>query len=121
MATTPRGEAPERRKYMRIADTIRDAIISGELPIGTKLPPEHVQAPQFGVTKTTLRRAIHLLRMEGYVQTTQGIGTYVRSTDPGNVDPDEHFGITLMLIDNARDALEELEAHLHRTVNRPTR
>lgn len=118
MTAPPAETKPDRRKYMRIADKIRDDIVDGKLAVGDKLPPETVLAPRFKAAKLTLRRALNLLRMEGYVDTTQGIGTYVRSADPGgDVNPQEHFNLTLMMIDDARDALDRLEAHLHKTVN----
>src|SRR5262245_55202540 len=60
-----------------VAAQISAEIASGHLARGARLPPEHVLAPMFGVSRATLREAIAALRREGLLVARQGSGTYV--------------------------------------------
>lgn len=63
--------------YARIAEQIEQAISSGALPIGAKLPPQRNLAYDIGVTIGTIGRAYHLVRERGLVSGEVGRGTYV--------------------------------------------
>ncbi|MBP2702810.1 GntR family transcriptional regulator [Microbispora sp. RL4-1S] len=67
--------------YVQIADIIREQIRRGELPPGHPIPSEAAVQSEFGVARTTARRAFHLLREEGLIYTVQGEGTFVSSPD----------------------------------------
>jgi GntR family transcriptional regulator len=62
-------------KYHSIRDEILDLI--AELDVGDALPPERTLAPQFGVSRMTLRRAVEELIREGRLQRRHGSGTFV--------------------------------------------
>ncbi len=49
----------------------------GEFPGGTRLPTEFELAARFGVSRPIVRRALELLREQGYVTTRKGSGTVV--------------------------------------------
>jgi DNA-binding transcriptional MocR family regulator len=63
--------------YVRIADRIENAIDTGTLPVGDKLPPQRDLAYDLGVTIGTISRAYALARERGLVSGEVGRGTYV--------------------------------------------
>jgi GntR family transcriptional regulator len=69
------------RKRPLLADVVRTeltkAIVSGEFPLGSKLPNEELLRDRFDVSRITLREAVHGLIQDGYVVRRQGSGTYV--------------------------------------------
>src|SRR3546814_16871437 len=52
-------------RYRAIAEAISDAIASGELPSGTRLPPQRDLAWRLGVTVGTVTRAYDLAAQRG--------------------------------------------------------
>jgi DNA-binding GntR family transcriptional regulator len=65
-------------RYRQIAGILRERIESGELEPDRPIPSEVQIQQEFGVARETARRAVALLRDEGYVVTVPGLGTYVR-------------------------------------------
>ena len=61
----------------QIADKLEELILSGRLSPGDRLPPERDLARQLGVSRPTLREAIHLLQDRGFLEQRQGDGTYL--------------------------------------------
>jgi GntR family transcriptional repressor for pyruvate dehydrogenase complex len=55
-----------------IAKRVRDAVLAGELPIGTRLPPERELIEQFGYSRAVVREALRLLEAEGLVKLQSG-------------------------------------------------
>lgn len=72
--TPPKPSHP----YLRVAEQLRAAIVEGRLAPGESLPSEHELAQRHGVTRTTVRKAIALLRSDGLVFSEQGRATFVR-------------------------------------------
>lgn len=68
--------------HEQISEELRTRIRSGQLPVGSRLPPESTLMAQFGVARGTVRRALRTLNEQGVVQTLRGKGTYVRSGRP---------------------------------------
>jgi GntR family transcriptional repressor for pyruvate dehydrogenase complex len=60
------------------ADRLRLAILRGDHPPGTRLPPERELAEALGVNRMTLRAALARLGQEGLLATRQGSGHKVR-------------------------------------------
>jgi len=60
-----------------IAAVLLALIGSGELGPGTVLPPERELATSLGVSRTTIREAIHELTLKGVLTRRQGSGTVV--------------------------------------------
>jgi DNA-binding FadR family transcriptional regulator len=60
------------RASSSIADQIRQAIITGRLPEGDRLPPERELAEQFGVSRVTVRDALRALEAMGLIEVRVG-------------------------------------------------
>lgn len=65
-------------RYRQIAGILRERIESGELEPDRPIPSEASIQQEFGVARETARKAVKLLRDEGWVVTVPGLGTYVR-------------------------------------------
>jgi DNA-binding transcriptional MocR family regulator len=72
---TSAGDGP---LYRRLAEAIRAAIRRGELPSGSRLPTERALAVDLSVSRSTVVAAYDLLRGEGWLESRQGSGTWVR-------------------------------------------
>ena len=66
----------------QIYKEIRDAILSGRLTEGSRLPSSRNLTEQIGVSRTTILAAIEQLIAEGFLQTRKGSGTFVCSDIP---------------------------------------
>ena len=64
-------------RYRDLAAALRAAIASGEVPIGTRLPPQRELARHLSVGRTTIVAAYNLLRAESLIVMKQGAGTWV--------------------------------------------
>jgi GntR family transcriptional regulator/MocR family aminotransferase len=63
--------------YVQLTNRIRNAIRSGELAPGTRLPSTREIAGDLGVSRNTASNAFDTLMSEGYVEGRLGSGTYV--------------------------------------------
>ena len=63
--------------------TLRGMIQSGELPPGSRLPPEHQLATQMGLSRSGVREAVKVLEAARVLDVRRGDGTYVTSLAPG--------------------------------------
>ena len=66
--------------HQRIADALRQQIVTGTLRPGDPLPSEHELMLQFGVSRGTIRQARSALRHDGSITGTQGRKLVVRGT-----------------------------------------
>lgn len=64
--------------YRQISQRLREAILSGELPEGARLPPERVLAQEIGVNRTTIMHAYNDLSSAGLTEGHVGRGTVVK-------------------------------------------
>ncbi len=64
-------------RYRELATALRSAIASGEVPVGTRLPPQRELARLLSVGRTTVVAAYNLLRAESLIVMRQGAGTWV--------------------------------------------
>jgi GntR family transcriptional regulator len=62
--------------YRRVADDLRDKIMSGELT--GQLPPRAKLAQEYGVADMTVGRALDVLKDEGLIYGIAGLGVFVR-------------------------------------------
>ena len=73
------GSVPERRDvYERLADELRQAIVSGQYQPGDKLPSTLELMARTGVANLTVRGAYRVLVEEGLVEPVNKRGFYVR-------------------------------------------
>ncbi len=73
----------DRCKPLRelVFDTLREAIIMGEIPPGTRMMEEHL-AEKLEVSRTPIREAIRQLEREGLVEIAPRRGAYVAGMSP---------------------------------------
>ncbi|HKT03752.1 MAG TPA: winged helix-turn-helix domain-containing protein [Rugosimonospora sp.] len=69
--------------YQRIADDLRDRILSNDLKPGTQLPTEAALRERYRVSRSTVTQALRALRTEGLVECRFGHGIYVRRVPDG--------------------------------------
>ena len=74
----PMDPADKRQPNVKVAASIRAAILNGELEPGQRLPSGPELAEFFGVASMTVQKAIRTLADEGFVRTKGGSGVYVR-------------------------------------------
>src|SRR5713101_7629643 len=63
-----------RRVCESVAEQVRQAIFSGQLEPGYKLPPEREMASQFQTSRVALREALRALEQEGMINIKRGFG-----------------------------------------------
>lgn len=73
-------DGSEKPRYRHIFDTLRSRINSGEYPEGHKLPTEAELMDLFGVSRTTVSRAMRDMELLGLIARRRGSGTYVRQS-----------------------------------------
>ncbi|MFV2198172.1 GntR family transcriptional regulator [Nocardiopsis sp. LOL_012] len=71
-----------RPTYQRVADTLRQRIITGDYAPGDRLPSRQDLATEFDVGMRVAADAVQQLVAEGYVVSRSGSGSYVRSRPP---------------------------------------
>src|SRR5579859_3785171 len=72
--------------YQQICEKIREAILSGQLAEGTRLPTERALASALGVNRTTVMNAYNQLASDGLVEGHVGRGTLVKRNHFNYVD-----------------------------------
>lgn len=119
----PNREYLSRPQYISLASLLEDDILSGKLPIGTKLPPQRELADWLDINFTTVTRAYDICRSKGLIYGVTGRGTFV-SQYPSTESNASHlidFGAVQgfpeicsdILVKAARDVLErEYVSHL---------
>lgn len=60
------------RAYERIVEQIEQAVLSGRLPPGHRLPGERELMAQFGVGRSTVREALRVLQANDVIRSRQG-------------------------------------------------
>jgi len=81
--------APVRRTTLsgEVADRLSEAIRSGELPPGARLPAERELGAKFGVGRTSIREALRMLQATGMVTVRPGDGVFVAIWSSPNEQP----------------------------------
>lgn len=69
--------------YLQVIDDIKKKIITGALPLGTKLPSSRELAIQYDINPNTAARVYNEMESMGLSYTKRGIGTFV--TDDAQV------------------------------------
>ncbi|GLU47114.1 GntR family transcriptional regulator [Nocardiopsis ansamitocini] len=67
--------------YAQIADALRTRITDGDLAPGSPLPSEAALGQEFGVSRTTIRRALASLESEKLIRPLPGTGRVVCDPD----------------------------------------
>jgi GntR family transcriptional regulator/MocR family aminotransferase len=74
--------APRGARLTELHRQLREAIVTGRLKPGVRLPPSRALANALGVSRNTAVAAYDLLLSEGYIEARQGAGTFVAATFP---------------------------------------
>jgi GntR family transcriptional regulator len=77
-----------------VRERIAAQIESGELRPGHRLPAEPTLAADYGVSRATLREALHSLEEDGFLIRTPGAGTFVTHRPRLTNNLDVNFGVT---------------------------
>ena len=73
-----RGSVP---LHYQLREILRNRIVRGEFELGDQFPTEKELQEEFGVSQTTVRRALSELTREGLLERTPGKGTFVQRTE----------------------------------------
>ena len=70
--------------WLQVATRLKQQIVTGELPPGSKLPGGRDLALQYGINPNTAARIYQEMEREGLCQTQRGLGTFV-TEDGGTI------------------------------------
>jgi len=84
--------------YAQLETYLRERIVDGTLPPGSRLPTEMKLAQQHGMSRNTVRQAMSALVHEGLLERVQGRGTFVRqgaTYTPLTPETEKRIGVVL--------------------------
>jgi DNA-binding GntR family transcriptional regulator len=67
--------------YKRLAEDLRGRIHSGELMPGDRMPSEEQLTREAGLSRTSVRKAMAVLRAEGWIEVRAPRGVFVRARE----------------------------------------
>ena len=82
----PRGLAGTKGAARKLLSWLRQAIVSGRLQPGAKLPATRKSASLFGVSRNTITDVYESLTLEGHVVSKRGSGHFVADSLPRTSD-----------------------------------
>ncbi|MFD3534925.1 PLP-dependent aminotransferase family protein [Streptomyces sp. NPDC058664] len=92
----PSVDAPARQRGRALQEALREAVRSGRLAAGTRLPSTRELAADLGVSRGLVTEAYEQLTAEGYLRSGRGAGTWVgeaaraRRADPSGAVGGRH-------------------------------
>lgn len=86
--------------YLQARQYLLDLIEDGTFKPGEQLPSEADLAVQLGISRPTLREALHNLEQEGVIVRKHGVGTFVSQST--------------LVLESGLEVLESLESQAHR-------
>jgi len=94
---------PVKRPRQQVEDQLREAIKSGTLRSGDRLPSEITLASTFSVSRSTVREALRTLVSDGLIEKFSGSGggSFVRALDPRSVGTEFGRDLEILLGDDA--------------------
>ncbi|CCH86098.1 Putative transcriptional regulator/aminotransferase [Modestobacter italicus] len=106
-------------RYAGLARRVRELVLAGQLPAGTRLPAERDLAAALAVSRVTVASAYRVLREEGWARTRHGSGTVTEV--PGGGDDraswlPEHTADLVDLAHASPSAVPQLEPAYRRAV-----
>ncbi|WP_173861622.1 PLP-dependent aminotransferase family protein [Streptomyces aureus] len=81
----PAAAAPARRRGRALQEALREAVRSGRLAAGTRLPSTRALAADLGVSRGLVTEAYEQLTAEGYLRSDRGAGTWVGGAARGRL------------------------------------
>lgn len=86
METTTNMSKQKKLKHVKIYNELYELIQNGTYKPGSQLPPETTLSTTMNVSRMTLRKALTLLREDGMIKDVPGVGHFVRTSKPANVN-----------------------------------
>lgn len=90
--------------YQKVYDELRGAIERGEYPVDTRLPSDVELTERHGVSTITVKKALDLLRVDGFISRRPRVGTIVISdaatTAPGHTLKQPLIGLVVTNFDD---------------------
>jgi GntR family transcriptional regulator/MocR family aminotransferase len=71
--------------YRQLHRLLQQAILTRELPAGSKVPSSRLLASELGIARNTVTQVYEQLVLEGYVSSATGRGTFVADTSPDEI------------------------------------
>lgn len=71
----------KKKTYEIIVEQIEESFLNGKLEMGEKLPSERELASRFEVSRTSVREALQALEISGFIETRQGGGSFIKSSE----------------------------------------
>ncbi|WP_153101941.1 PLP-dependent aminotransferase family protein [Paraburkholderia hayleyella] len=71
--------------YRQLHRLLQQAILSRELPAGSKVPSSRLLAAELGIARNTVTQVYEQLVLEGYVSSATGRGTFVADSAPDEI------------------------------------
>ena len=91
MLTYELKKLPGQPLYESLYRCIREDILSGKLPAGTKLPSKRALCAHLEVSKITVEGAYNQLLAEGYIRSTEKVGYFVETLETTRPLPEPQF------------------------------
>ena len=89
-----------------VINRLRGLIQSGQLPPGSRLPPEHQLALEMGISRSGVREAVKALASARVLDVRRGDGTYVTSLAPNLLLEGIGFAFELLQGDTLLEVME---------------
>ncbi|MCY0938389.1 winged helix-turn-helix domain-containing protein [Streptomyces sp. H34-S4] len=119
-----------RPPYLQAAEALRNAILSGELSPGERLPSANELRDRFGVSSSTVQNALRVLKQEGLVYSQLGRGSYVSasidgnagpaSDEPGDADTEPDWPVDVIRNEDSRPPFVQVADYLRREITEGT-
>ena len=71
--------------YRQLHRLLQQAILTRELPAGSKVPSSRLLAQELGIGRNTVTQVYEQLVLEGYVSSATGRGTFVADSAPDEI------------------------------------
>lgn len=71
-------------KYLRVLNALRGRIEDGTYAPGAGLPSESQLCAEFAVSRPTVLKALGILKQDGWIESQQGRGSFVRGRPPSD-------------------------------------
>lgn len=88
-----RIEKDERSAAQRVAADLRALIMSGDVPLASKLPTTSEFMAQYRISNVTVQRALAILKDEGFAIGRSGAGVYITSPTPEGMPDLDTYGV----------------------------
>ncbi|GAA1280428.1 GntR family transcriptional regulator [Planotetraspora silvatica] len=97
-------------KYAQLVQTLQRRIEGGEYPPGSLLPSENQLIQEFRVSRPTVVAALRVLREQGWIDSQQGKGRFVRGRPALDLAEQSHPGQAYLTNPETKSSGELLEA-----------